>query len=236
MQKAMLIFMLLPAWCFAGELGKLIILNGCPASGKTTIAREIQKLFMQADTPSLWLVHSLDSLWAQSLPHLSPDEPQSYIHGTLIREGIFSSKDDMPSVALQIGPVGEKVLIGAFTAIEGFLKKGNNVIFEYVNYQPNMLRELVKEIPVEKYKVYVVGLKAPLSILENREAQRGPLYPQGHARAHYDTIHKGFLYDFTINTQENTIDMCARIIVAMVNHICDFSGGYELMTHIQSLH
>lgn len=197
--------------------GTVIILNGPSAAGKTSIQKEIQK---QADT--LFLRMGIDNLFDAPLPDpdLSNFEKTKQIKqftndGTFIR-GIELKTDaeGHQIVPLEIGPAGDKVIYGMHAAIADYAKKGNNVVVDYILYKPEWLPDLISSL--KGAKVYFIGIKAPLEVLEEREKKRGTS-PVGHARSHYDHVHQGMVYDLELDVSELTPDQSAKKILEFVN-------------------
>jgi len=72
-------------------------------------------------------------------------------------------------------------------------------------------------------RVYFVGIKIPLDVLEEREKERGTS-PVGHARSHYDSVHTGMTYDIELNTSQMNPEQCAEKIENFIesNHLSSF--------------
>jgi len=62
-------------------------------------------------------------------------------------------------------------------------------------------------------ELLLVGVMAPLHVLEEREAARGNRIA-GEARAQVDLIHRGVEYDLTVDTSLQSPEECARSILA----------------------
>jgi chloramphenicol 3-O phosphotransferase len=58
----------------------------------------------------------------------------------------------------------------------------------------------------------LVGIVAPLTVLEERERARGNRIA-GEARAQVDVIHSGIVYDLTIDTSRQSPEECAHAIL-----------------------
>lgn len=57
----------------------------------------------------------------------------------------------------------------------------------------------------------LVGVLAPLPVLEERERLRGNRIA-GEARAQVDAVHAGIEYDLTVDTASQSPEECARVI------------------------
>lgn len=198
--------------------GTVIILNGPSASGKTSIQKEIQK---QSDT--LFLRLGIDNLFDAPLP--DPDlsnfektkvlkqytKDGSFIRGVELK----TTPDGHQIVPLEIGPAGDRVIFGMHAAIAAYAKKGNNVVVDYILYKPEWLSDLISNL--QGLKVYFIGIKAPLELLEEREKNRGTS-PIGHARSHYDIVHQGMKYDLELDVSKLTPEQSAQKILEFINN------------------
>lgn len=201
---------------FLNGEGTVIILNGPSASGKTSIQKEIQ---MQAEP--LFLKMGIDNLFDAPLPE--PDisnfektrEIKQYTNDHTFIRGIELKTDaeGHQIVPLEIGPAGDKVIFGMHGAIKAYAKVGNNVVVDYILYKPEWLPDLVSNL--KGMNVYLIGIKAPLSVLEEREKKRGTS-PVGHARSHYDQVHKGMVYDLELDVSKLTPQQSAEQILEFV--------------------
>lgn len=95
-------------------------------------------------------------------------------------------------------------------AIAAYAKTGNNVIVDYINYDSTWIPDLKKSLI--GVKTFFVRVTASLETIEAREKSRGTS-PQGHARSHYDTVHKGLKYDLKLNTDDMKPKQAAQKIV-----------------------
>ena len=192
--------------------GTIIVLNGASASGKSSIQNEIQKQFDE-----LYLKIGIDTFFDSLLP--APDlsefqKTKSFAqytkNHTLIRS--VELKEDANGyqiVPLTIGPIGDQVMFGMHSAIANYAHAGNNVVVDYILYKPELLTDFVNALKDEK--VYLIGIQAPLEVLEQREKDRGTS-PIGHARSHYDTVHIGMIYDLELDVSNLTPRESAMII------------------------
>lgn len=198
------------------ESGTVIILNGPSASGKTSIQNEIQK---QAD--ELFLKIGIDNFFDALLP--TPDlssfektkQLKQYTNDHAFIRGIELKTDEYGNqiVPLEIGTAGDRVISGMHEAIAAYAKKGNNVIVDYILYKPEWRLDLAEALKTTK--VYLIGIKAPLSVLEEREKNRGTS-PVGHARSHYDQVHKDMVYDLQLDVSTMTPEQSAKKILEFV--------------------
>jgi chloramphenicol 3-O phosphotransferase len=113
--------------------------------------------------------------------------------------------DGKPAVSIRSGIVVERVLRGMRRAVAALAAEGNNLIVDDVMLGPTMAdyRTLLAD-----FDVSVVGIRAPLAVLEDREAQRKDRLI-GLARWQYDLVHEGMKYDLEVDTSTDTPSSCA---------------------------
>lgn len=183
--------------------GTVIILNGTSGVGKSSIQKKLQELFEEP-----YLKVGIDNFFVGILP-------EKYLTGTATHpEQIWESSksvtaDDKPIFELTFGPDGRKIISGMHQAIAAYARTGNNVIVDYILYDPAWLAELVTAL--KDARVYFIGIHASLDVIEQREKDRATS-PQGHARSIYDTVHTGCTYDLFIDTTAISIDQAATQI------------------------
>lgn len=195
------------------SFGTVIILNGPSASGKSSL----QKAFIKG-SDDFYLPVGIDSFFDKLLPDVSPDDivegqpiMQYTKKGEFIR-GVEFLKDEKgnPTVPLSIGSAGLRVIYGMHQAIAAYAKEGNNLIVDYIMYDPAWLPHLQKAL--NGIPTCFVGITTPLEVIEEREKARATS-PVGHTRSHYDQIHIGWKYNLTIDTSKVTPDEGAQQII-----------------------
>ena len=185
--------------------GMVIIINGPSGVGKSSIIKAFQ---IKQKTP--WLGTGIDHLYIGVLPpHFLDDKPEHhsvmYIKTTEGKEGKM--------VTAVFGPEGQKVIKGMNRAIAAYAHAGNNVIADYIQYNQAWIADL--KTTLHDVKVIWVGVTASLDSIEQREKKRGTS-PEGHARSHYQTVHKGIEYDLMIDTDAVTPEQAADQIIALI--------------------
>ncbi len=188
------------------ECGTVIILNGPSAVGKSSIIRAFQ-----AQRAEPWLSIGIDNFFIGVLPpkFYLEDKPE---HHTVMH-GVATEDERGKIFTLYIGDEGQKVIKGMHGAIAAYAHAGNNVVVDYIMYDPAWhgdLMNALSEIPV-----ITVGVTADLSVIEERERLRATS-PQGHARSVYATVHQGWDYNLMINTDEITPEQIANRIIDYV--------------------
>ncbi len=170
-----------------------IYLNGTSSSGKSSIAKELQKLrseplfYFSIDT-------LLYSLAEEDLKAIMGKRPYRQ---TLNWESIFE---------------------GYFASVAALVNTGNNVIVDCPIYSAGLARFFEKYLgPVEE-KI-VVKIDCPLAILEDREKARGDRV-LGVAKSQFDGIHRFLNYDLDVDTsKEKTLEIASLISKTMTASI-----------------
>lgn len=188
------------------DYGTVIILNGPSAVGKSSIMRAFQ-----AKRVEPWLGIGIDNFFVGVLPSkfYMEDKPE---HHAVMR-GIASEDEQGKLFTLHIGTAGQKVIKGMHSAIAAYAKAGNNVIVDYIMYDPVWHTDLMNAL--SGITVIQVGVTAGLPVIEERERVRATS-PQGHARSVYATVHQGWDYDLMIDSDEMTPEQIADQIIQYV--------------------
>jgi chloramphenicol 3-O phosphotransferase len=186
------------------QSGMVIILNGPSSVGKSSIIKAFQQL-----NKNPWLSIGIDNFFVGVLP------PKFYLEDTpehhTVMHGIPSIDAQGNKVfTLVIGQEGQKVIKGMHRAIAAYAQSGNNIIVDYINYDPLFINDLKNTL--QGIHVIWIGVHASLESIEQREKARGTS-PQGHARSHYATVHQGINYDLQLDTDTLTPSESAQIIL-----------------------
>lgn len=175
-----------------GDTGRIIFLNGTSSSGKSSLVRALQE---QLEQP--FLDAGLDRfLWM--LPSRCLRQP---------------GWDDVLGRAVQAGETGHRLVYGMHRAILALSQAGVNVIADHVLVEPAWLEdccELFAGLPA-----YLVGVRCPLEVLEQREKQRKDR-TLGQARMQFPLVHAHGVYDFEVDTSMDDAQACARKIAAHI--------------------
>jgi len=189
--------------------GTVIILDGSPSVGKSTISREIQEI---AEDPYFYFsiddfMKKLPSRWIEFTDDLNLVNGLGY--------QLLSDEEGKPMIRFKAGPVGEKLIKGYINAIKGISDAGNPVIADAIITDPKWLEWLADRF--EGYPIFLIGLRAPLSVLENREKKR--YEPPGMTRGRFDEVY-GFEkpYQLEIDTSQTSPQKAAEAILRLVKN------------------
>jgi len=185
------------------KYGGVIILNGPSAVGKSSIIRAFQ-----AKKSEPWLGIGIDNFFVGVLPpkFYLEDKPQH----REVMYGVATEDAQGKLFTLHIGAQGQKIIKGMHRAIAAYAQAGNNVIVDYIMYDPAWHNDLMNAL--SGIKVISVGVTAALPVVEAREKIRATS-PQGHARSVYESTHQGWKYDLTLNTDDMTPEQSADRII-----------------------
>ncbi len=174
---------------------KIVLLNGVGSAGKSSIAKALQTI-----TPAPFLHVQMDA-FLDMLPEALQDHADGFSFETVLEDG-------KPSVVIRSGPVGARTMRGMRHAIAAMAGQGNNLIVDDVIFGDEMgeYRALLSG-----FDLHLVGVMAPLEVLEAREATRADRLP-GLARWQYPRVHKGIGYDLEVDSSRLTALECARRI------------------------
>jgi chloramphenicol 3-O phosphotransferase len=184
----------------------IVIINGCASAGKTSIIKEMQKLY---DKPLLHV--GIDRFWA-----MIPDQYKEY--GSKAHEGYLFSQtvdsDNSPIVHVKKGPFGEQISATMPQVIKCFADGGYDVAVDEIFIGDVQLYNYVKAL--HNHTVYFVGIECTLQELERREKQRGNR-SLGLARGQIEFIHKHKVYyDLIIDATHCEASICAQKILNFI--------------------
>ncbi len=167
---------------------KIIILNGIGSAGKTSAAKELQKI------TKLPFLHIQGDSFLEMLP------PRLFGHpdGIIFKQ---SGEDANASIEIQMGDAMTRLLSGFRHSVAVMASHGNHLIVDDV-----MLEAADQELYVaalSQFELRFVALQAPLEILEQRERDRKDRLI-GLARWQYERVHMGIKYDLEIDTANMT--------------------------------
>jgi chloramphenicol 3-O phosphotransferase len=164
--------------------GQVILINGASSSGKSTLARAVQR---QMDQP----------FWHLSIDHL---RESGVLPLDRVRTGDFLWRSMRPAF-----------FQGFHNALPAIAEAGNNLIVDHIIETRVWMKELLRLL--SRFDVYFVGIHCPLEELERRERARGDRRI-GDARNDFDTIHELAVYDVELDSTKPAECNAAALISA----------------------
>ena len=119
----------------------------------------------------------------------------------------------MDDASIVAGPTGQRLATGMRSAVSAFARAGNDVLVDDVFIDPEWLDGWRRELLGLEW--LLVGVLAPLEVLEERETARGNRIA-GEARAQVDVVHRGVEYDLTVDTSRQSPLECAGAILSVL--------------------
>jgi chloramphenicol 3-O phosphotransferase len=177
---------------------RIVLLNGPGSVGKSTVARALQKI---ARAP---LLHVSMDAFLDMLPDQFADHPETFRYRT-------APIGRAQVTGIETGPTGAALRSAMRHAVAALAAAGLDLVVDDVWLEgdpPGYARLLAP------FRVWRVGLTAPLEVLEAREAARGDRLP-GLARDQADRVHRGVRYDMTLDTASLSPETAARRIAAL---------------------
>jgi chloramphenicol 3-O phosphotransferase len=182
-------------------MSKIILLNGCGSSGKTSIARSIQHLSQE-----LWLRFGLDTF----IDMIPPSKMDAYLK-------FIPGNNEKGAIIDVISSAEAKKLFDLMPKFaEIFASTGNNLIIDEVLFNEKLL-QLYRE-NLNNHNLYYIGVFCKLEAMQEREFLRGDR-ALGLSNAQIEIVHKGKLnsYDFTIDTTKLSPFEAARLILDFID-------------------
>jgi chloramphenicol 3-O phosphotransferase len=137
---------------------QIVILNGIGSVGKSSTAKALQAV---ASKPFLHV--AMDAFLT-----MLPEKMLAHADGLTLTS---SQHEGRPVVTLGSGPVRECAMRGMRHAVAAMIAQGNNLIVDEVMIGPQKPQEYRNLL--QSFDLYLVGLIAPLDVLEARERARG---------------------------------------------------------------
>ena len=175
---------------------QVIILNGIGSVGKSATAKALQAI-----TSKPFLHVAMDAFIGM-LPEKMLAHPDCLL---------FEASQDggKPTIAIRSGPVLERAMRGMRHAVAAMAGQGNNLIVDEVMIEAGAVQEY--RALLRSSALHLVGLFAPLDVLEARERARGDR-ELGLARWQYGRVHRDIAYDLKVDTAARTPVECAQVI------------------------
>ena len=174
---------------------RIVVLNGVSSAGKSSIARALQGIAADA-----FLHVQMDTfLWM--LPPAYQGNCAGFAEET-------HAQREKPTPVANSAMVVQQTLRGMRHAIAALAGQGLSLVVDDVLDETAAL-EYVRLLAA--FKFYMVGVFAPLEVLETREQGRGDRVI-GRARSQFDLVHRNIHYDLKIDTSTASPMECAVLI------------------------
>lgn len=173
----------------------VVLLNGVGSVGKTSIAKALQAMTAEP------FLHVQMDAFLEMLPERYQDHAETFSYLNI-------EEDGQAVVAIESGPVGIRLMCGMRRAIAVMAAEGNNLIVDDVMWG-DVAADYAKLLAA--FRVYWVGVHAPLDVLEARERERGDR-SIGLARWQFSRVHLDIRYDLEVDTSLASPAECATQI------------------------
>lgn len=185
-------------------MSKIIFLNGCGSSGKTSIARAIQHL-----SKDLWLTFGIDTFINMTPPPSNDKEEAGYF------SFVPGKNERGQTMRVETGPKGEQ-LFGIMPEFANLLaNRGNNIIIDEVLFDDTHLKSYINAL--QNHTVYFVGVFCELEAMQEREILRGDR-AIGLSNDQIDRVHIGLReYDLKVDTTNTSAFNVAKQILTFVD-------------------
>ncbi|MCV9885620.1 chloramphenicol phosphotransferase CPT family protein [Metabacillus halosaccharovorans] len=181
------------------KTGTIIILNGTPRSGKSSIAK-----FIQDNFKGVWMNLGVD--------HLMKMTPDAYQPGIGLRPG--GERPDLE-------PVIERLYIAMYESIASFSRAGINVVVDvghHDGYSTSL--DILKKCAMilEGYPAYLIGVHCPIEIIMKRRLTTWNIgyTPDGNipkpVKLWQKLVHEPGIYDLEVDTSILSSAECANLI------------------------
>jgi chloramphenicol 3-O phosphotransferase len=179
--------------------GRIVILNGAPRSGKSSIAAAIQ-----ATVDGVWMNLGVDHSMRMTPERLQP--------GIGLRPG--GERPDLE-------PVVEALYLALYDSIAAHSRLGLNVVVDVGHHDAHSIPRGILSACARRLSglpAWFVGVRCPIEvILERRQSTWGAGYTSDGSvptpvRLWQDEVHKPGLYDLEVDTSEHGPEACAELI------------------------
>jgi len=171
--------------------GQVVVLNGAPRSGKSSIAAEIQETF---DGP--WMNLGVDVARATTPPRLQP--------GIGLRPG----EPDHPAASFV-----PTLYAALYESVAAHARVGLNVVVDVGHHEADVLADCARRL--DGLRAFLVGVRCPFeTIMARRDASPPGSYatvPEP-VRRWQEAVHVPGVYDLEVDTSQLTPEECATAI------------------------
>ena len=174
------------------EHSRIVVLNGAPSSGKTTISSAFRD--ERASLGDFWLVTGIDDYLAKLPTEWRSAGGRS---GPYAADGVrFEAVEG--EVRVNVGSVGRLLLRAYQASVAAASRAGLNVMVDEVVVDRTSWQDW--GIALAGLDVVWVGIRCSADVAEERNRARGDERYAGLATALTVTVHQDAIYDFEIDT------------------------------------
>jgi chloramphenicol 3-O phosphotransferase len=182
-------------------MSKVIFLNGCGSSGKTSIVKAIQH-----ESSDLWLAFGVDT-FIDMIPFGRQEPYLKFIPG---------QNERGTTMHVELEAEGAKLFSVMPQFAEMLALHGNNLIIDEVLFDEEALKAYVQHL--KGYNVYYIGVFCDLTVMQEREVLRRDRCI-GLSNDQDGRIHQGALnsYDFKVDTTAISPFEAGRLILKFMD-------------------
>jgi chloramphenicol 3-O phosphotransferase len=177
-------------------MSRVVLLNGVSSVGKGSVAKALQRI---ASRPMLHV--QMDS-FLEMMPPGTFGAPEGYTFETRHEAG-------KPVTAITSGPILALAMKSLRASVAAMADAGADLVVDEVMWDPADLADYRRRL--SGHDLRVVGLFAPLEVIERRERARGDRALRL-ARWQYDKVHAGVAYDLELDTSVASPEALAGLI------------------------
>ena len=176
-------------------MAKIVLLNGIGSAGKSSLARAIL-----AQAKDIFLHVPMDA-WLEMMPQRTLGTPAGMTF-------VLDAAGHVTGIVS--GPEQERALRGMRRSVAAMAAEGCHMVVDDVIFDPAVVAQYRALLAAHDF--HVVGVHAPLEVLEAREKARGDR-AIGLSRSRFGVVHAGVTYDLEIDTSNGSPEKCARIVI-----------------------
>jgi chloramphenicol 3-O phosphotransferase len=186
------------------KYGKIVILNGTPRSGKSSIVAQIQ-----ADLPGVWMNLGVDNFMKCT--------PALYQPGMGLRPG--GERPDLePLIAMLYAALYESVIAHSHLGVNVVVDVGHHDAY---STSLGTLYDAARRLQRAELPALLVGVRCPFTVIMKRRRETG--WPMGETEAEreeiaarvrlwQEAVHTPGIYDIEVDTSRLTSQACAETI------------------------
>lgn len=186
---------------------QIIYINGPSSSGKTTLAKALQQ---ELNQPFLHI--GIDRVIGMMPEKINNWEGGSAPLGFSWKSSFDEAKH--PIQEIQMGPFAKKMNNTLKEIVLTLARMNHYIIIDDIAFGKEDVDKW--KTVLKGYKVLWIGIRSPLTLLEEREKQRGNRII-GSARSQFFRIHQGVIYDLEFDTSQDSLE---KIIQAIKEKLC----------------